>query len=342
MASRPELGLLILPDRPLPDLVERARRAEQLGYDALWVADEKFYRDPWVVLSAMATATHRVRLGTGVTEPYARHPALLAMAAATLVELAPGRVTLGLGAGGTGFPPMGIERRRPARAIREAVSILRPLLEGERVDVGGEVISFRGGRLELPSAPLPVYVAARGDQVLAAAGAVADGVIMGPFASPPAIARASGVVRQGAERAGRAAPRLVARVDVCIGATMEEAARAVRYFVALPVWVSHPHFGYAEALGIELPESLRELVARREYGDIARAGELLPPAMIEHFAIAGTEEQVARRLVEVLPLVDELIVHPVASPSLPVDDVIERVAAIWAKVRTSHTEGGSR
>src|SRR5579859_774461 len=169
MASPHELGLLLLPERPVPQLVERARRAEALGYDAVWVADEKFYRDPWVVLSAIALATEKVRLGTGVTEPYARHPGLLAMAAATLAELAPGRVVLGLGAGGPGFPPMGVERRHPARAIPEAVAIVRSLLAGERVDFAGEVMSFRGGSLNFETRELPIYVAARGRRMLAAA-----------------------------------------------------------------------------------------------------------------------------------------------------------------------------
>jgi 5,10-methylenetetrahydromethanopterin reductase len=332
MASPRELGLLVLPERPVPDLVARAQRAEALGYDAVWVADEKFYRDPWVVLSAIARATERVRLGPGVTEPYARHPALLAMATATLAELAPGRVVLGLGAGGPGFPPMGVERRRPTRAVPEAVAIVRGLLRGERVDVSGEVLSFRGGSLNFVPRPVPIYVAARGRRMLAAAGSVADGVIMAPFASAHAVEHAAGIVRRAARAAGRPAPRIAARIDFCIGTTTHQAREAVRYFVALPVWVSYPDLGYAEALGIDLPAELRDLVARRDYRDIATAGELLPEEMIDHFAIAGTEADVAARVAELLPLVDDLIVHPVASPAASIEDVIGVIAHVWERV----------
>lgn len=332
MASPRELGLLVLPEQPVPELVERARRAEALGYDAVWVADEKFYRDPWVVLSAVALATSRVRLGTGVTEPYARHPALLAMAAATLAELAPGRVVLGLGAGGPGFPPMGVERRHPTRAVPEAVAIVRSLLRGERVDVAGEVMSFRGGSLNFEPQSVPIYVAARGRRMLAAAGSVADGVIMAPFASAPAVAHAAAIVRHAARAAGRPAPRIAARIDFCIGSSAREARDAVRYFVALPVWVSYPDLGYAEAMGIELGAELRDLVARRDYRDIGAAGRLLPEEMIDHFAIAGTEADIADRIAEILPLVDDLIVHPVASPAASIHDVIEVVARVWAGV----------
>lgn len=331
MASLPELGLLILPQRPLRELVALARQAESLGYDAVWVADEKFYRDPWVTLAAIAPATKRVRLGTAVTEPYTRHPALLAMAAATLAEAAPGRVTLGLGAGGPGFPPLGVERRRPAQALAEAVTIIRALLRGERVDFAGEVNSFRGGSLNFQARPLPVYVAARGPRVLASAGAVADGVIMAPFASREAVRRAAETVRTAARKAGRPTPRIVARIDFCVAQDVERARQAVRYFVALPVWVSYPNLGYAEGLGIELSRELRELVARRDYRDIEAAGTLLPPEMIDHFAIAGTEAEVAERIGQLLPLIDELIVHPVASPDASVDRVVESVARIWAE-----------
>lgn len=339
---RRELGLLVLPERPVPELVARARRAEALGYDAVWVADEKFYRDPWVVLAAMAGRTERVRLGTAVTEPYSRHPALIAMAVATLLELAPGRFTLGLGSGGPGFPPMGIVRRRPTSALREAVTIIRGLLAGERLDFEGDVLSFRNGALNFESQPVPVYVAARGRKVLGVAGSVADGVIIAPFASPEAIRYAADLVASGAREAGLPAPRTVVRVDVCIAETPEAARAAVRYFVALPVWVSYPNWEYAEALGIRLPKAMRELTARRDYRDIARAGELLPPEMIDHFAVAGTEAGVSERLRELLPLVDELIVHPVASPDVDVEGVIEKVAGIWKDIAARDSARGSR
>lgn len=342
MAMRRELGLLVLPEQPVPELVERARRAEALGYDAVWVADEKFYRDPWVVLAAMAGGTERVRLGTAVTEPYSRHPALIAMAVATLLELAPGRFTLGLGSGGPGFPPMGVVRRRPTSALPEAVTIVRGLLDGERLDFEGEVLSFRNGALNFESQPVPVYVAARGTKVLGVAGAIADGVIMAPFASPEAIEYAAGLVAQGARQADRPSPRIVARVDVCIADTREAAREAVRYFVALPVWVSHPNWEYAEALGIRLSDEMRELTARRDYRDIGAAGELLPPEMLDHFAVAGTEADIAAQLRSLLPLVDEVIVHPVASPDLDVDGVVETVAGIWAEIAAPESEREGR
>ena len=130
---------------------------------------------------------------------------------------------------------------------------------------------------------------------------------------------------------------MVARVDVCIAETREEAQEALRPMVALPVWVSYPNLGYVDALGIHLPDELLELIARREYADIPAAGRMLPTEMIDHYAIAGTEDDVAARLQDILPLIDELIVHPVGSSAADVDDVARSVASIWSSLNAPFT-----
>lgn len=331
--SATRLGVLHLGNRPATEIGSLARRIEELGYDALWIADEKFYRDPFISLTLAAMATTHLRLGTGVTEPYARHPALIAMAMATLAELCPGRCVIGLGAGGSGFPPMGVQRRQPTRVLAEAVAILRGLLAGDRVTLDGQVLHFHEGSLNFQAEPLPIYLAARGQRMLRTAGGIADGVIMAPFASVEALSHARELVLKGAREAMRSddGPRLVARVDVCVAQRREVARRAVRYFVALPLWVSYPDWSYAEALGIALPTSLRSLIARRDYGDIAAAGELLPETMLDHFAVAGTEDVVAAQLAQIAEVVDEVIVHPVPSPDRDTDAVIAGVARLWRR-----------
>src|SRR5262249_62336628 len=114
-------------------------------------------------------------------------------------------------------------RHRPNRAIEEAVTIMRGLLSGERVDFEGEVVSFRGGSLNFPASPLPIYVAARAKGMLATAGRVADGVIFGPYASYAALDYAIGIARPGTNGTPRPAPRLVARADISIAAAEQDA-----------------------------------------------------------------------------------------------------------------------
>ena len=104
------VGVLMLPTDPWPDTVRRAQELERLGYDHLWTYDHlswRRYRDrdwhaaiPW--LTGIAMATERVRLGTMVASPNFRHPVTLAKEAMTLDHVSGGRLTLGIGAGGTG------------------------------------------------------------------------------------------------------------------------------------------------------------------------------------------------------------------------------------------------
>ena len=90
-------GLLLLPHDPPDRFAEVARLAEGAGYDHLWLADERFFREVYASLTVAALNTSRITVGTCVTDPYSRHPALTAMAIATLDEISGGRAMLGIG-----------------------------------------------------------------------------------------------------------------------------------------------------------------------------------------------------------------------------------------------------
>jgi 5,10-methylenetetrahydromethanopterin reductase len=134
---------------------------------------------------SFAAHTSNVLLGPCVTDPFSRHPALTAMAIATLDEVAGGRGILGIGAGISGFAELGIHRRKPARAIGETIEVIRALLRGGSVDFHGEVINLDQGRLSfMPHrSAIPIYVASNGLLGQRVAGAVADGAIMEACAS---------------------------------------------------------------------------------------------------------------------------------------------------------------
>ena len=100
-------GLLLLPSRPSSELRDLAVLAEALGYNDFWLADERFFREVYSLLALAATRTTRIRLGPCVTDPFSRHPALTAMAIATLHEISAERAVLGIGAGVSGFQELG-------------------------------------------------------------------------------------------------------------------------------------------------------------------------------------------------------------------------------------------
>ncbi len=339
-------GVLVYGDDPPDRLLELAGLAEDLGYDCFWHADEKFHRDPFVGLSLLAANTRRLQLGVCVTEPYARHPALIAMAIASLAELAPGRMVLGLGAGGSGFPAMGVVREHPSTALREAVGIIRALLAGETADHDGEVISFHNGRLNFdPPGQVPIVFGTRGRLLLRLAGEVADGVMMAPYASARGLHWALGSVDEGIRRTGRRPDEVerIARVDLCVSSDGASARRAVKPGIVLPLWTSYPRFDFLEALELPpVPEPLLEVLARRAYGLIAPNAYLAPDEYVRHLAVAGTLEEVTDQMVEIAGTgVDQITIKPVAPPGGSVDDVLRVFAGeVMSAVRESMSATG--
>jgi coenzyme F420-dependent glucose-6-phosphate dehydrogenase len=181
------------------ELVEYARRAEQVGFQYASISDhfhpwvEAQGNSPfaWTVIGAIANATTRLRLGTGVTCPTIRyHPAIIAQAAATATALMPGRFFLGVGTGenlnehivGGKWPPY--EAR--AEMLEEAVEIIRRLWTGETVDHKGEHFTVENARLyTLPDEPPPIVVAASAPKAAELAGRIGDGVIN--YAADPSV-----------------------------------------------------------------------------------------------------------------------------------------------------------
>src|SRR6185295_19322056 len=133
----------ILGSEPLPVIVEQARLAESLGYDTVWITDTHLVcRELWVTLTACAVATSRIRLGPGIAVPHTRHISVTASAAATLDDLAPGRVVVGVGTGGSAAQTMGLTIKQTARidTLERMVTSIRALVRKEsiRFDTGVE------------------------------------------------------------------------------------------------------------------------------------------------------------------------------------------------------------
>ena len=200
-----KFDVAILATEPLPDVVRQVQLAERLGYDTAWITDSHLIcRELWVTLAACATATSRIRLGPGVTVPHSRHVSVTASAIATLHDLAPGRVVIGVGTGGSSAQTMGLSLAQVGKAAtleRTAVA-LRRLLQGQtaRFETGIE------GRLAWLDAPraIPIYLAGSGPRMLETAGRLGDGAIVYATVSPDVLKVALERVVAGARAAGRA------------------------------------------------------------------------------------------------------------------------------------------
>jgi len=159
------------------EFIAFAREAETLGVEAAWIAEQPGHRDAFVIASAIAGQTG-LKVYPGAISPYSRHPMSIAMSAAALNELAPGRAGVVLGTGGVpNQAAYGVRVEQPARVMREAVVAVRGLLSGQAVETRGTRFSFQGARLD-PAAPgVPIFLAAIGPKLQAVAGAAADGVV---------------------------------------------------------------------------------------------------------------------------------------------------------------------
>jgi 5,10-methylenetetrahydromethanopterin reductase len=207
-----KFDVAILGSQPVPTIVEQVKLAESLGYDTAWITDTHLVcRELWVTLTACALATSRIRLGPGITVPHTRHISVTASAAASLDELAPGRVVVGVGTGGSAAQTMGLTLAQTARtATLEAMATdLRRLTRREtvRFETGAD------GRLAWLREPraIPIYAAGSGPRMLAAAGRAGDGVIMYASVQPEILRAGLAHVAAGARSAERRRARAGSR-----------------------------------------------------------------------------------------------------------------------------------
>ncbi len=288
----------ILATEPVPVIVRQAQLAEALGYATVWITDTHLIcRELWVTLAACAAGTRRIALGPGVTVPHTRHVSVTASAVLSLEELAPGRVVIGIGTGGSSAQTMGLRLEEVGRVSRlEAMAAaLRRLMRGEeiRFESGAQGrVAWLGG----PRA-IPLYLAGSGPKMLAAAGRLGDGVIMYASTSPPILRAGLDCIATGAAEAGKTlsdldvvlwAPMSIARD----GALARDHARG-RVASAL----RHP-------LPVPLPAEDQAAVERirAEYDAFqhATAGSrhrmLVPDRLVELMALVGTPEEVRERV----------------------------------------------
>ncbi|REJ74750.1 MAG: LLM class flavin-dependent oxidoreductase [Acidobacteria bacterium] len=282
-------------DLTVGSAVALARAAEAAGFDQIWISNDLFLRSSPVLLSAMAGATSRIAIGSGILNPYTVHPAELAMLAATLDELSEGRFRLGLAAGAAEFLGwVGVEQRRPLQTVRETIVSVRALLRGERPPPG-EVFSWsEEAFLRFPSRPLPIYLGASGPRMQELIGELADGAL--PLLFPPErYAEVRARVAVGEERRD---PDLepvdfAACFWVSVDADPERARAPLAEKVAYYGPAMGPHL--LRHLGVEDAEldPIREALAAGE--PLSEVGQRVDERMLR-VGVAGSPDEVVERL----------------------------------------------
>ena len=210
-----KLGLIIPTnwghsEPPVKELLRFCRRADELGFDSLWVIDRLFHDQglphPFVMLSYAASVTERIRLGTGVVLLSVRHPVEVAQQVATLDALTGGRLTVGVSLGGRDNEYVATNMPKTQRAGRllEGVEVMKRLWSESDVHFQGRYYTLDGANLEpKPARGIPIIFGGSTPPSLARAGRHADGWMQGGRGTPESFEASWRSVKDAAIKAGR-------------------------------------------------------------------------------------------------------------------------------------------
>jgi len=272
----------------VPVMVECARAAESCGYESAWMAETRITRDGFVPLAAIGAATRSLQLGTGIVNVFTRGAVASALGFATLEEIAPGRIILGLG---TGSPKVleaqGLTFERPLTRLREHALAIRRLLAGEAVSLHGRTLRLEAAQLEAPPGRrLALYLGVTGPRALALAGEIADGVLLNAFMPVDYVERARERVAAGARTAGRPLAQIDIGAMLVVSVADEgRAARdAVRPLVAAYLQ-GFPNIARETGTGPALLEDI-----------LARGAAAVPDELLARLVVAGTPAECRQRI----------------------------------------------
>lgn len=284
---------------PFKETVALAQLAVDSGAGSLWMAEHLGYRQSLVCCTAFALQTEGALVVPTAVSPFMWHPMAIAMALSTIDEAAPGRTAIALGSGNPLFlQENGIALNKPVRVMREFVEAVRALWSGEAVEYQGETLRLAGARMMFSSHhPIPIYIAAMGEQMLKLTGRIGDGIVLSAGLSAEFAARSFALVTEGARKAGRD-PATLRKAAYIYTAVSDDGKSAVAALRAKLAFVMRNKFIAAnvEASGIAIDlEAIRAAVARR---DMAEATRLVPEDAVAAFACGGTLTDCRRRLEE--------------------------------------------
>nr|WP_205616025.1 LLM class flavin-dependent oxidoreductase [Streptomyces harenosi] len=286
----------MLPDYPLAQSLESIRLADELGFHACYAADETWHKDLWLLFAAAAGRTSRIRLGPSVSPVTLREPTLIAQALATLDELTGGRAEGVLSSGNFGLLAqyrIDWARTRPLSRVKEALHVVRTLLDEGSITFDGEFHSYDGlftfARPVQERVPLKLG-AMRGPKSFEAAGELSDGCHHALSYTREAYEYAVRHIRAGAERAGRdwTSLDIGAWVVFATGPDSAAAKDAARSMVG--IYASSMPEEQLRRNGVE-PGELKPVIEAIAAGDLARGIELTTPEVAERLSVAGTPEE---------------------------------------------------
>ena len=302
-----QIDLRVPPCKPAPEVADFVRQCEDAGFDGVGILDSQLLeRDVFVSMAAALQATDHIRVASAVTNPITRHPSVVASAAQTVSEIAPGRVQIWIGRGYSSTATVGM---RPAtvRQMRHSIVTMKELMGGDMVQFGDASSRMRHGDGSIPT---PIYIAATGPRAMRVAGEVCDGAVLMTGLHPNAVAEARELIADGARSAGRNPDDVetVFTATTIIKDDLKE-AREIARPLAVQRLMEDTHKRWLQAAGLdfgelELPRGLWDLYPDVPHAeDWEKARELcafLPDDALaqicDTMGLIGTPDYVAERI----------------------------------------------
>jgi 5,10-methylenetetrahydromethanopterin reductase len=228
------IGVMFETERPFEEVVAQVAGLRDAGIETAW-ASQIFAYDALTTIAAVGREVAGIAFGTAVVPTYPRHPVMLAAQALTVQAATGGRLTLGIGLSHQVVIEnvFGQSFDKPARHMREYLSILMPLLEGEPASFVGETLSASTfGPLQIEAPTPPVLVAALGTTMLTLAGRLATGTVTWMTGPATIESHIIPTIRSAATGAGRPEPLIGVGLPVCVTGDAHAArAKAADLFV---------------------------------------------------------------------------------------------------------------
>jgi 5,10-methylenetetrahydromethanopterin reductase len=300
------VALYLQDKHPVREGMAYAQYAEERGFEAVWQAESRLVREATVPMAAYAAVTRRIKVASGVIPIWTRNVGLLAATFSTLDDLAPGRVVMGLGAW---WEPLatkvGVDRRKPLRAMREVVEATRRLLAMERVSYQGEFVHLDDVEIDIVHGDrspkhVPIYVGATGMQMMELGASIGDGVVLNYMVGPDYNKRALEAIAIGAERAGKSLeevdrPQLVVcSVDEDREAALDRSRELLTQYLG-----QQPHIMKASGVDPALIEAIGKVMTWPAGPDeIHRAMRLVPDDAVQMITASGTPAECRAKVAE--------------------------------------------
>jgi 5,10-methylenetetrahydromethanopterin reductase len=303
--NRKRVALYLQDAHDLRDGLDYVRYAEQRGFEAVWQAESRLVRDAIVPMAAYAAVTEQIKVGSGVINNWTRNIGLLAATFLTLDDLAPDRIICGIGAW---WDPLarnvGIDRKKPLTAMKETVTVMRRLLNMERVTFHGSFVNVDGIELDVVHGRkeprnVPIYIGATGDQMMEMTGEVADGAVLNYCVPPEYNEKALELLEQGAKKAGRTLDQIdrpqlvVCSVDHDHDKAIDTTRGLLTQYLA-----QQPHIAKASGVSEDVVQKIQAILGwPATHEQIQKAKHLVPEDLILRITASGTPDE-ARTKVE--------------------------------------------